>query len=78
MIILRGVNVFPTQVEVQVLAVEGLAPHFQIELIHHGRMDGMIVHVEATKKTLLLKMHECNLQSSCPRKSKTISASPRK
>lgn len=49
MIILRGVNVFPTQVEVQVLAVEGLAPHFQIELIHHGRMDGMIVHVEATK-----------------------------
>jgi len=48
MIILRGVNVFPTQVEVQVLAVDGLAPHFQIELIHKGRMDGMIVHVEAT------------------------------
>lgn len=48
MIILRGVNVFPTQVEVQVLAVSGLAPHFQIERIHEGRMDGMIVHVEAT------------------------------
>ncbi|WP_027834009.1 phenylacetate--CoA ligase PaaK [Maritalea myrionectae] len=47
MIILRGVNVFPTQVEVQVLAVEGLAPHFQIELTHHGRMDEMTIHVEA-------------------------------
>ncbi|WP_424982351.1 phenylacetate--CoA ligase PaaK [Maritalea sp. S77] len=47
MIILRGVNVFPTQVEVQVLAVEGLAPHFQIELTHQGRMDEMTIHVEA-------------------------------
>ena len=48
MIILRGVNVFPTQVEVQVLAVEGLAPHFQIELTQQGRMDAMSIHVEAT------------------------------
>ncbi len=48
MIILRGVNVFPTQVEVQVLAVKGLAPHFQIELTHQGRMDEMTIHVEAT------------------------------
>jgi phenylacetate-CoA ligase len=48
MIILRGVNVFPTQVEVQVLAVAGLAPHFQIELTHQGRMDEMTIHVEAT------------------------------
>lgn len=47
MIILRGVNVFPTQVEVQVLAVQGLAPHFQIELTHQGRMDEMTIHVEA-------------------------------
>ncbi|APH72997.1 phenylacetate--CoA ligase PaaK [Aquibium oceanicum] len=47
MMILRGVNVFPTQIEEQILAVEGLAPHFQIELIREGRMDEMIVHVEA-------------------------------
>lgn len=46
MIILRGVNVFPTQVEEQVLAVPGLAPYFQIELIREGQMDGMRVHVE--------------------------------
>ncbi len=48
MIILRGVNVFPSQVEEQILKVEGLAPHWQIELTREGRMDSMTVHVEAT------------------------------
>jgi phenylacetate-CoA ligase len=47
MIILRGVNVFPTQIEEQILKVEGLTPHFQIELTKDGRMDKMTVHVEA-------------------------------
>ena len=47
MIILRGVNVFPTQIEEQVLATDGLAPYFQIELVKEGRMDAMRVHVEA-------------------------------
>ncbi|MCB1425899.1 MAG: phenylacetate--CoA ligase PaaK [Zhengella sp.] len=46
MIILRGVNVFPTQIEEQILKVSGLAPHFQIELTREGRMDSMTVHVE--------------------------------
>ena len=31
MLIIRGVNVFPTQVEAEVLAVDGLAPHYQLE-----------------------------------------------
>ncbi len=48
MIILRGVNVFPTQIEEQLLAITTLAPHFQIELTRKGRMDHMIIHVEAT------------------------------
>ncbi|MGC9370001.1 MAG: phenylacetate--CoA ligase PaaK [Paracoccaceae bacterium] len=48
MIILRGVNVFPTQIEEQVLATGGLANHFQIELFRAGRMDAMRVHVECT------------------------------
>ncbi|RJG44867.1 phenylacetate--CoA ligase PaaK [Mesorhizobium sp. DCY119] len=47
MMILRGVNVFPTQIEEQILKCSGLAPHFQIELTRNGRMDDMIVHVEA-------------------------------
>ena len=47
MMILRGVNVFPTQIEEQILKCSGLAPHFQIELTRSGRMDDMMVHVEA-------------------------------
>jgi phenylacetate-CoA ligase len=46
MIILRGVNVFPTQIEEQILKCQGLAPHFQIELTTSGRMDNLTVHVE--------------------------------
>ncbi len=47
MIILRGVNVFPTQIEEQVLTVKGLAPYYQIELVKDGRMDAMRIHVES-------------------------------
>ena len=47
MIILRGVNVFPTQIEEQVLKCRGLAPHFQIELSKADRLDVMTVFVEA-------------------------------
>jgi phenylacetate-CoA ligase len=47
MIILRGVNVFPTQVEEMILQTRGLAPHYQIELTRDGRMDKMTVLVEA-------------------------------
>ena len=46
MIILRGVNVFPTQIEEVLLATDGLAPYFQIELVKSGAMDAMIVHCE--------------------------------
>jgi phenylacetate-CoA ligase len=52
MMILRGVNVFPTQIEEQILTVDGLAPHFQIELTREGRMDEMIVHVEVATADL--------------------------
>jgi phenylacetate-CoA ligase len=47
MMILRGVNVFPTQIEEQVMATGGLAPYFQIELYKSGHMDAMRVFVEA-------------------------------
>jgi phenylacetate-CoA ligase len=48
MIILRGVNVFPSQIEEQLLAHPGLAPHFQIEMRREGRLDTMIVAVETS------------------------------
>ncbi len=46
MIILRGVNVFPTQIEECLMQVPGLAPHFQIELARPDRMDVMTVLCE--------------------------------
>ena len=46
MIILRGVNVFPTQIEEQILKVQGLAPHYEIHLSRTGRMDEMLVKCE--------------------------------
>ncbi|WP_406397000.1 phenylacetate--CoA ligase PaaK [Streptomyces uncialis] len=47
MIILRGVNVFPSQIEEIVLRTPGVAPHFRIELTRRDRMDHMTVLVEA-------------------------------
>ena len=46
MIILRGVNLFPTQVEELILAIPALSPHFQLHLSRRGNMDAMTVHVE--------------------------------
>jgi phenylacetate-CoA ligase len=46
MIILRGVNLFPTQVEELILRLPALSPHFQLHLTRSGRMDAMTVHVE--------------------------------
>ncbi|HLY33840.1 MAG TPA: phenylacetate--CoA ligase PaaK [Jatrophihabitantaceae bacterium] len=47
LIILRGVNVFPTQLEEILLPVDGLAPHFQIVLRRTGRLDELYLRVEA-------------------------------
>ena len=47
MIILRGVNVFPTQIEEIVLVTEGVSPHFQLLLTRQERMDQLTVLVEA-------------------------------
>ena len=46
MMIIRGVNIFPTQIEEQLLKIERLSPHFQIKLIKDGRLDKMIVYTE--------------------------------
>ncbi|MBN8901637.1 MAG: phenylacetate--CoA ligase, partial [Rhodospirillales bacterium] len=47
MMIIRGVNVFPNQIETQVLRSEVLTGHYQIVLTREGRMDEVAVHVEA-------------------------------
>jgi phenylacetate-CoA ligase len=46
MIILRGVNLFPTQIEELILRTPALSPHFQCVLTRPGRMDEMAVRVE--------------------------------
>ncbi|HYX93978.1 MAG TPA: phenylacetate--CoA ligase PaaK [Geodermatophilus sp.] len=47
MIILRGVNLFPTQIEEIVLRTPGLSPHFTLELTTRGRMDHLTARIEA-------------------------------
>ncbi len=52
MIILRGVNVFPTQIEEALMATDGLAPHFQIELSRPDRMDKMRILCECADTSM--------------------------
>ena len=52
MMIVRGVNVFPSQIEEQILKVKGLAPHYQIVLTREDRLDQMEVLVEAAPAAL--------------------------
>ena len=47
MVILRGVNLFPSQVEELVLRVDGLSPHFELLLRRPQHLDEMTVRVEA-------------------------------
>jgi phenylacetate-CoA ligase len=46
MLIIRGVNVYPSQVEVELLKVAEFAPHYQLEVIQQGNTKGLVVHVE--------------------------------
>jgi phenylacetate-CoA ligase len=46
MLIIRGVNVFPSQIEEQVLAIPQLAAHYQLELYREGPLEAIDVHVE--------------------------------
>ncbi|AQU84108.1 MULTISPECIES: phenylacetate--CoA ligase PaaK [unclassified Halomonas] len=47
MLIIRGVNVFPTQIEEQLLKIAALSPHYEIEISRQGNMDTVLVRVEA-------------------------------
>jgi phenylacetate-CoA ligase len=46
MLIIRGVNVFPSQIEALVLKVRGVTPHYQLELTREGHLDMLTLHVE--------------------------------
>jgi phenylacetate-CoA ligase len=48
MLIIRGVNVFPSQIEELILRCEGLSPHYVLEVTRPGRMDELAVVVEGS------------------------------
>ena len=50
MLIIRGVNVFPSQIEEALLRVEGTAPHYLIEINRPGTMDEVTLRVEMRTK----------------------------
>ncbi|MDR6863709.1 phenylacetate--CoA ligase PaaK [Phycicoccus sp. 3266] len=51
MMIVRGVNVFPSQIEEHLLTIEGLTPHYLCVLTRPGRMDELTVQVEAASSS---------------------------
>ena len=51
MLIVRGVNVFPSQIEELVLRIPRLAPHYQLELTREGHLDQLAVKVECLEGT---------------------------
>jgi phenylacetate-CoA ligase len=51
MLIVRGVNIFPSQVEAALLTIEGTMPHYQILLTRQHGLDQMEVQVEVTAET---------------------------
>jgi len=46
MLIIRGVNVYPSQIEAELLKVPAFAPHYQLEVVQTASVKGLIVHVE--------------------------------
>lgn len=50
MLIIRGVNVFPSQVEHVLMGIEGVEPHYQIEVNREGNLDTMSVLVEVSER----------------------------
>jgi len=49
MLIIRGVNVFPSQVEHVLMGIEGVEPHYQIVVEREGNLDSMSVQVEVSE-----------------------------
>ena len=72
MMIIRGVNIFPTQIEEQLLKIDSLSPHFQIKLIKDGRMDKMIVYTEHYKSEDIEKSYKEDLAVNLKKRVKDI------
>ncbi|WP_088226973.1 phenylacetate--CoA ligase [Desulfosporosinus sp. FKB] len=53
MLIIRGVNVFPSQIESVLMTIEGISPHYIINIYKHNFLDELEVVVELTREDLL-------------------------
>ena len=53
MLIVKGVNVFPSQIETVLLGFEGIGPHYEIEITRQGYIDHLVVKVELVGSELL-------------------------
>ncbi|HEY7890340.1 MAG TPA: phenylacetate--CoA ligase PaaK [Steroidobacteraceae bacterium] len=51
MLIIRGVNIFPSQIEELILRTPGLAPHYRLEVARVSHLDALTVHVESAGET---------------------------
>jgi len=61
MLIIRGINVFPSQVEYALMAIPEVGQHFQIVVDRKGALDDMLVRVELTKESFSDKITDLML-----------------
>lgn len=73
MLIIRGVNVFPSQIESALMGIEGIGPHYQLVLTRKGYLDDLEVHVELVDGRLLERYSELErLEERITRKIYTV------
>jgi phenylacetate-CoA ligase len=61
MLIIRGINVFPSQIEYALMAIPEVGEHFQIEVTRKGALDDMLVRVELNKESFSDKINDLML-----------------
>lgn len=73
MLIIRGVNVFPSQIESALMGIEGIGPHYQLVLTRKGYLDDLEVRVELVDGRLLERYSELErLEERITRKIYTV------
>ena len=65
MLIIRGVNVYPSQVEAVLVGFPGLAPHYQIVLAREGALDAMTIEIELAPESR-------DMDAGCGRKAEEV------
>lgn len=73
MLIIRGVNVFPSQIESVLMGIEGIGPHYQLVVTKRGYLDDLEVHVELVDGKLLERYAELeNLENKIKHRIYTV------